>query len=417
MPDALRWTALALVALATTLAAARLGAWLARVLRQPEVVGEIAFGLLAGPLLLWAGSSGLREALLGGGRLEVLDLVAHGGLVLFMVGVGHELKVGAVAPRARALVWTALGALVLPAAAGLLMAAWVRGQGPDLRGDAPDPAFTLTLAVALTVTAVPVLARILLERGRLRTPVARLALSAAALIDLVAWAVLALAITLAAGGSVQAVLGRTALLLGAGVAAAVFSRVLRHVPTHVGSRAIRTVLIGLAAIGLSVLARAWGVNEILLALVLGLALPADGREGPWTRAVEVVARGGRVLVPVFFFVTGIGVFAAGVSGVPWAATGIATGLAVLGKVGGTYLGARLGGCPPKAAVELGVLLNTRGLTELVVLQAAYTAGIIPPALYLALVLMTLVTTAMTGPLHNGLTRRESAPRTAETTKA
>ncbi|OLR91895.1 cation:proton antiporter [Actinokineospora bangkokensis] len=406
MPDALRWAAFALLALVVVLAAARLGAWLARLVGQPEVVGEIALGLAAGPLLLWVGGAGLREALFGDGRLDALSVVSHSGLGLFMVGVGHELKSGTAAPRARVLVGAVVGTLVLPAALGVAMAVWLLGQGPALRGTAPATAYVLVLAISLTVTAVPVLARILVERDLMRTRTARLALSAAALVDLVAWAALALAIAVAGGGTPAAVLGRIGVLVGIGLLAAVLAVLLRKVPAGRAHLAL-SVLIGLSAVGLSLVAKTFGVNEILLALALGLAIPHDGPDGGWTAAVAPVARVGRVLVPVFFFVTGIGVFTARIDGVPWVATGVAVALAVLGKVGGTYLGARLGGSPHPEALELGILLNTRGLTELVVLQAAFAAGILPPALYLALILMTLVTTAMTGPLHARLVRAET----------
>ncbi|EWC63669.1 Na(+)/H(+) antiporter [Actinokineospora spheciospongiae] len=414
MLDSLRWLGLLLGALVVTLAVAKLGGLLARAVRQPSVVGEIVLGLLTGPFLLWVGGEGVRTALLGEGRLDALNTVAHAGLVLFLVGVGHELKVGAGIPRARSLVWTATGAMLLPAAAGLLMALWVGGQGTDLRGSAPTTSFVLVMLVALTVTAVPVLARILDESGRMDTPAARLALSAAAFIDLVAWAVLAVAITGATGeGDLLSVLGRLGMLVGVVLVITSLGRLLRIGRVRAAAaahRRVTIVLIGLAALGVALLAKALGINEIILALAVGLALPVDGERGTWTPVAETVARGGRELVPVFFFVTGVGVFAAEVGSIPWAAIGVALVLAVVGKVGGSYLGARLGGSTRGESLELGVLLNTRGLTELVVLQAAFTAGIITPALYLALVVMTLVTTAMTGPLHKRLTREPAEMR-------
>ncbi|MCP2168571.1 cation:proton antiporter [Goodfellowiella coeruleoviolacea] len=409
MLDTLRWLGVALAALAATLAVAKIGEVAARALGQPGVVGEIVLGLLTGPFLLWVGGTGASAAVLGEGRLDALTTLSHAGLVLFLVGVGHELKAGAATPRARPLVWTAVGALVLPAAAGLLMAAWVGGQGPELRGSAPSLAFGLVMLVALTVTAVPVLARILVERNRMHTAAARLSLGSAALIDLVAWALLAVAIASASSsGSVLSVLGRLAVLTAVVLLTVLVGRLLRLAPARAWARRhrpIAIVLIGLAALGLAVLARAFGLNEILLALAVGLALPADGPDGAWTPVAETVARGGRLLVPVFFFVTGIGVFAPGVGAMPWAAAGVAVLLAIVGKMGGALIGARLGGRTTREGLELGILLNTRGLTELVVLQAAFAARIITPALYLALVVMTMVTTAMTGPLHSWLTTR------------
>ena len=136
----------------------------------------------------------------------------------------------------------------------------------------------------------------------------------------------------------------------------------------------------------------------------GLAIPAGG----WDAVVRRVTRAGRLLVPVFFVVTGITVFAGQFGSTPWFAIVLATALGIVGKVGGGYLGARIGGAPASDAVRVGVLVNTRGLTELVVLQAGYGAGILTAPVFLALVVMALVTTAMTGPSYGLLERRASS---------
>lgn len=398
-----RWLALGLGALALTLAIAKLGDVVARLAGQPGVVGEIAFGLLAGPLLVWWGGDGVRSLLFGEGRLDALSLLAHAGLVLYLVGVGHELKRGAHAPRAKPLVWTTLGTLVVPALTGLVMALWVSGQDSSLRGNASTGSFVLVMVVALTVTAVPVLARILAEKGKLEGRVPRLALGSASLVDVVAWILLVIAVS---SGSLP-----NRLLVLAGVVAVVLlaRRGLRAEPVRRAAAArpwVTTVLSAAVALGVAALAKSMGVNEVVLAIAIGLALPADA---VWSPVAERVSLAGRRLVPVFFFVTGLGVFAAQLTGVPWTAIAIALVLAVVGKIGGSYAGARLGGCSHRDALELGVLLNTRGLTELVALQAAFAAKLLTPALYLAMVVMTLVTTAMTGPLQKLLDRRAPVP--------
>ncbi|MGW7418445.1 cation:proton antiporter, partial [Streptomyces sp. NPDC054863] len=165
-----------------------------------------------------------------------------------------------------------------------------------------------------------------------------------------------------------------------------------------------------ALLGAAGLAGSWafqeqGVTEIFGALLVGLAIPPDG----WHDVVRVVTRIGRLLVPVFFVVTGLTVFGGQFGATPWFAIVLATALGIVGKVGGGFLGARLGGASVLDAARLGVLVNTRGLTELVVLQAGYSAGILTAPVFLALVVMALVTTAMTGPCY-GLLERSAARR-------
>jgi len=299
-------------------------------------------------------------------------------------------------------VWTALGTLVVPAMTGLAMALWVSGQDATLRGDAPTASFVLVMIVTMTVTAVPVLARILAENGRLDRRVSRLALGAASVVDVVAWILLVIAIS---SGSL---LDRL-LVLAAVIAVVLLARLglrAKQVQRAAARPVVTTVIAAGLALGLAALAKNMGVNEVVLAIAIGLALPADA---VWSPVAERVSLAGRRLVPVFFFVTGLGVFAAQLTGVPWTAIAIVLVLAIIGKIGGSYLGARLGGCSHRDALELGVLLNTRGLTELVALQAAFAAKLLTPALYLVMVVMTLVTTAMTGPLQKLMDRRAPVP--------
>ena len=140
-----------------------------------------------------------------------------------------------------------------------------------------------------------------------------------------------------------------------------------------------------------------GLTAIFGAVLVGLAIPA-GKDGPWTATAASVAKAGRALVPVFFVVTGITVLTSAFAAASWALIVIATTLGALGKLGGGYLGARRGGQSRRTSARVGVLMNTRGLTELIVLKVGYSAGILSAPLFLALVVMALTTTAMTGPL-------------------
>ena len=388
----------ALLVAAAIAATALLGRRIARLLNQPEVVVEIALCLALGVALTtvvgWGGPGSLGW--------QILSRIGHVGLALFLVGAAHEMREGIGRRSLRAAAWLSAGATLVPLAAGACLALWVIGTGdPLLRGGAPTAAFVLMLAISLTVTAVPVLAGILRDRGIQHTEDGRLALMSAAGIDAVVAVLLAVAIGVTKGGAGLA----TILAVFAGGAAALLVRRLASAgPAEaLAGRYRRTVLVvvavaaGVAAYGTQRL----GVTEVFGAVLVGLALPARSRDGgpsPWTWAADLLSRVGRNLLPVLFVITGTVVAAGPERGFSWQATLTATALAIVAKLGGAYAGARTGGRSAASGLRLAALMNPRGLTEIVVLQAGFSAGILSPALYLALLVMALVTTGLSGPL-------------------
>jgi Kef-type K+ transport system membrane component KefB len=394
-------------ALLGVLVIAWVGRVLARRLGQPEVIGEIVVGLLAGPVVIWiAGRAGF-DVLLPADVRAVLGQLATGALVLFVAGQSHRLRVNPERIPRRATVWVAAGSFLPPLLAGAGLAGWVLLTGDQsARGAAPVAAFVLMIAVGMAVTAVPVLARILAERGLTDTTAGRLALLSAIVIDTAAWLLLSVAIGLRAG-DLGGFLRSTGVLACGVLAALALRAVLRTRAVHeLCARRPWIAAAGLAIVALAVgmgMQRA-GLTAIFGAAVVGLAIPVE-RGGPWHRVVRLVTRVGLLGVPVFFVVTGITVFTASRPGAPWPLIVLATGLGMAGKLGGGYLGARLGGQPRAAALRVAALVNTRGLTELVVLQVGYSAGILTTAMFLALLVMALTTTSMTGPLLRLIDRR------------
>ncbi len=391
------------VAVAAILVLAAAAGRLATVLFQPRVVGEIVAGVFLAPALLWLGGPGLVDATLPDDVLHGAEFVGRAGLVLFVVAIVHEARSGWSRDRGRQVGLTAAWAFLPAALTGALLAVWLHLDGdPALRGEAPTPAFVLLMAVALSVTAVPVLARILRDRGILGTPVGWLAMAAAIAIDAAAWLLLALAIGLSKGD-----IGHALVLMGILVAccAAAFlvSRVLRAAPiTGAVGRLPRTA-IGVVAVGAfaaATLLKDLGLTDLFGAVLVGLALPAREPSGAWDHATEKIRGFGVRLVPVFFVVTGANIFVHEVEAAPWTLIAATVCLAVLGKVGGGLLGGLAAGLGPEKGLRLGILMNTRGLTELVILHAGYSAGILSPTLYLALIVMAVVTTSMTGPLYS-----------------
>jgi Kef-type K+ transport system membrane component KefB len=397
------------LALAAGLLVAAAGGRLARAARQPDVIGEIAGGLLAGPLLVALVGARRFHQLLPAEVLGQLKLVAEVGLVLFLVGLAHGLRRGDTRGLRRSMGWVALGSSVLPLLAGALLAGWVLlVDDPAVRGAAPVPALVLMLAVALTVTAVPVLARVLADRGKLDSAAGRLALSAAIATDAGCWLLLAVAISLRSGRPGGFLLS-LAVLAGGGCVALLLRFLLRtKAVERLAMRTPRWTAVALGAVGLATALgiERLGMTAVFGAVLVGLAVPTHENES-WAPVVASVGGLGRRLVPAFFVVTGITLFTGSFATSPWPLIVVTVVLGAAGKLGGGYLGARLGGQDTPVALRVGALMNTRGLTELIVLQAGYAAGILTGPLYLALVVMALVTTASTGPLLSLLDRHQT----------
>ncbi|GAB3462328.1 cation:proton antiporter [Actinophytocola sediminis] len=398
------------VTFALVLVIALLGRWVARVLRQPEVIGEIALGLLIGPVLVAVVGADAFGRLVPGDVLAVLKFLAQIGLVLFLVGLTHRMRRAPAGSARGAVGWVTFGGSVPSFLLGALFGVWVLlTQDGGVRGSAPAPAFLVFVAVALAVSAVPVLARILADRKMVDSPVGWLALASAGIIDTAGWLLLTVAVGLSTGS--LAGLVRTLLVLaGTVVVALVIRRVLR-LPAAARSCA-RWPRWSATVLGAVALAGAFGVEHLGLsvifgALLVGLAIPAE-EDTRWGEVVATVSRAGRTLVPAFFVVTGITVLTKAFTAVPWTVVLLVTVLGMLGKVGGGYLGARLAGESRPVATRVGVLLNTRGLTELIVLEIGYHAHILSGPLYLAFVVMALSTTALTGPLLTLLDRLSAA---------
>ena len=416
------------VVVAVVLLIGWLGRMLARFLRQPTVMGELAAGLAAVPILLAATNRSVLNDLLPAKVVSNLGIIGNAGLALFLVGVAHELRGSLIGTRFSSLSWVTVGALVPPLASGVVVAGWLIAENdPALRGNAPVAAFIMVLAVSLAITAVPVLARILSARKLTTSLPGRLSLSAAAIVDAIAWPLLAVAIGLAGGKLSNAGVALLTLLAGAVISVGV-RQVLR---TEVAGRfahrypAVIAVLIGAAAIASAMLVTSLGLSSVFGAFLVGLAvpgnippakatdLPAVERPGGWALSVRWVTVLGLAFVPVFFVETGLEVFAKPFPSIPWVAIAVVIVLGMAGKLGGGYAGARLGGYSKITSARVGALLNTRGLTEIVALQAGFHAGILTAPMFLVCLVMALVTTSATGPLMNwtNRTQRRAIPAT------
>ncbi|MBV6862638.1 cation:proton antiporter [Xanthomonas euvesicatoria] len=404
-------TTLLLVQLAVILGAARLCGALLQRIGQPPVIGEMAAGLLLGPIAFGAWLPDLHMALFAARSLPPLSGLATMGVVLFMFVVGVELRAPeGTKAQVRASILVGVSGIVLPLLLGLAAAPWLFPRFAP-QGVSFWP-FALFIAAAMSVTAFPVLARILKDRNMTRTPAGRLALGAAVIDDATVWIFLAIVLTLtgnnAHGGVAFTAIGALVLIAAVfGVLKPAYARVLRphaHDGRYAPS-ALVWVLIGLLAC--AALAEWIGLHAIFGAFLFGVCLPRDDR------LLEHLA--GRIeplaitlLMPVLFAVAGqatsLGAFAgAGLSGIV-----LVIGVAVGGKLLGCTLGARLSGHHWRDSLTVGSLMNARGLMELVVIKIGLDSGVIGPDLFTLLFGMTLVTTVMASPMVAWFQRKRHA---------
>lgn len=376
-------------------AATRAAGGLAARLRQPRVVGEIAAGLLLGPSLLGRLAPELSAWLFAPSTLPVLFAVSQVGLLLFMFLVGWHLDLGLLRNAGRTAIVTSPVSIVVPLALGVAVAGAIR---PRFAPGVPPQVFALFMGVALSVTAFPVLARILEERQMAGTRLGVTAIACAAVDDVSAWCLLAGLTAYARAASGGASFLRTVLLLAGfcAVALTLLPRLLRRVQGR--SRPVFLAVALASLLSGAALTQAIGVHALFGAFLAGVAMP---RGTGTTPAVPASLEGliSVVLLPLFFASTGLRADLGWLRGAAaWAAFGLILLAAVGGKVGGSLLAARATGMSWRDAAALGVLLNTRGLVELVILGAGLELGALTPAVYSMMVLMALVTTAMTTPV-------------------
>ncbi|SCF35227.1 Kef-type K+ transport system, membrane component KefB [Micromonospora matsumotoense] len=393
-------TAVFLLAAAMVFVTARAAGAFAVRLGQPQVIGEICAGILLGPSALGAVAPDLAAWIFPAPVVIGLDGLAQVGLVLFMFGVGQELAaVRGAASEARGAALVALASFLVPFAAGLLLATWLFPQHAG--GPVGSTAFALFVGCALGVTAFPVLARILSDLHLTSSRTGRLSLYAAGMGDGVCWAVLTVALALAQGHSAAANWRTLLLLVLAAVILGPVRIALRRLldGRFAGSPGTVLTLCIAGTAASAALTAALGVHQLIGAFLFGLAWPAAGGGRAGSRPTASVASLATLLLPFFFLGFGLSLDLRKLAfdRENLVLLAVLLVVATVSKVAGAGLAGHWSGLPRTEALGLGVLMNTRGLTELVVLGVGHQAGVIDARLFAALVLVTLVTTATTGP--------------------
>jgi Kef-type K+ transport system membrane component KefB len=381
--------------LAIIILLARLLGAAAKRLGQPPVLGEIVAGILLGPTLF---DGKIAATLFPATLRPSLSALANLGVVIFMFAVGYQLNLRLFRGHERVAASVSACSVVLPLSLGTGLGAWLANRY-HVHDVLP---FALFVGTAMAVTAFPVLARILTDRGMQHTRIGGIALASAAMDDVLAWSLLIVVVAIAGAGGQQ-----LRLLLAPVYAAVMFGVVRPLLPRLVdvyqrrGGLTPSVFVAVLAGLLLSAYATDWmGVKYIFGAFLFGVVMPRDGVAadlraeilGPLEQ-VSVL-----VLLPVFFVVSGLSVdlSSVGLSGLVELCLILL--VAIAGKFGGAFAGARIAGVGGRRAGVLATLMNTRGLTGIVVLTVGLQLHILNAALYALMIVMAIVTTAMAGPL-------------------
>ena len=405
------------LAIAVTLGAARLAARVASRLGQPPVVGEIIAGLLLGQTLLGAFPGDPSRLLFPHQVAAVLSDIAQVGVALYVLVVGLHLNLPNIPRSGRALLSVSLSSLLVPFSLGALLGAQLYGSHGTVAGKLVSPlAFTMFIGTAMATTAFPVLARILTDTGLTRTRIGTLAIGSAAIIDALGWVMLAGALAATRAGGLEDLwilaaegIAFVAILLL--VVRPLLGRLIAHQSSseHLSPLLLATVLA--ATLACAAATNAIGLDAAVGAVLLGVLVPRDPNPALVRRLADTIGpKVASLLLPFFFLLPGLKVNLRTIGSGDLGELALILAVACLGKIASSAVATRAIGFPWRDAALMGALMNTRGLIELVILNAGFSAHVLDSSLYGMLVVMALTTTMMTGPLVNRL--RRPSPVTA-----
>lgn len=392
--------ALLLLQIITIILVARCFGYLCRKIGQPSVIGEIIAGIVLGPSLLGAWFPEFSSILFPASSLGNLGVMSQIGLILFMFVVGMELDLGVLKNRAHEAVLVSHASIVFPFTLGVALAYFI------YQDTAPDQvnfiSYALFIGISMSITAFPVLARIVQERGLSKTKLGALTITCAAADDITAWCILAAVIAIVKAGSLTSAI--YTILFSIAYVLLMLNLVrpfLRRIgDLYATKESLSKPIVGIFFITL--LISAWsteviGIHALFGAFMAGVIMPPNVNfRNIFIEKVEDLAL--VLLLPLFFVFTGLRT-QIGLLNEPglWGLCAIFIAVAVIGKFAGSAIAARFVGQSWKGSLTIGALMNTRGLMELVALNIGYDLGVLSPEVFAMLVLMALITTFMTGP--------------------
>lgn len=407
--------AILLIQIVTIILVARMFGWVFKKIGQPTVIGEIIAGIVLGPSLFGMYFPDFSATLFPPDSFGNLKILSQFGLIMFMFVVGMELDLKVLRNKAKDAVVISHASIIFPFALGLILAYFIYETFAP--ANVRFTSFGLFMGIALSITAFPVLARILQERGMNKTRLGSVVITCAAADDITAWCILAIVIAIVKAGTFVSALYT---ILAAIAYVALMIKVVRPFLKRVGDlHAVRENLSKsvVAIFFLTLLLSAFateviGIHALFGAFMAGAIMPENIKfRSIFIEKVEDVAL--VLLLPIFFVYTGLRT-EIGLLNDPylWKVTGVIILFAVVGKFVGSALAARFVGQNWKDSLIIGALMNTRGLMELVVLNIGYDLGVLTPQIFAMMVIMALATTMMTGPaldLINFIFRKKPEP--------
>jgi Kef-type K+ transport system membrane component KefB len=371
-----------------------------RWMKQPPVMGEMVAGIVLGPSVLGLIFPQAMSFLFPPASLETLRLLSQIGVVLFMFVVGMDLSIQHLRERGTSAVMISHASIIVPfllgAALSLFLYRDLASPGTSFQ------AFALFIGVAMSITAFPVLARILDDRKLSQTHLGAIAITCAAVDDVTAWCILALVIALVKATGVE--ISGITILLTLSFAGAMFflvrpqlARLIKDPDSQQHRRSLIPVMLAFL-LACALITETIGIHALFGAFLAGVVMPPSTEFRIFLKD-KLEAFGSYALLPLFFAFTGLRTQVGLLTDWhDWLMCGVIILVAIAGKLGGSMLMGRWTGMGWSQAFAIGVLMNTRGLVELVVLNIGYDLGILSGRIFAMMVLMALVTTFMTGPL-------------------
>lgn len=373
----------------------RLFGYLLQRINQPSVIGEIIAGIVLGPSLMGWAFPEVSHFLFSAESIKSLQFISQIGLVFFMFTIGMELDFKLLKGRATDAVVVSHASIIVPFFLGMLLSYFIYTDfAPAGVKFLP---FSLFMGIAMSITAFPVLARIIKERNLSGTPLGTLAITCAAADDVTAWCVLALVVAIAQAGTISSAVITISLsflfVLFMFFAVRPFLLRIRETKTERHSIVIAFLVLLLSAYCTEII----GIHALFGAFIAGIIMPdLGGLKHQLNEKIEDVSL--IVLMPVFFACTGLNTQIGLLNtGYMWIIFGFILLVAVLGKFVGSAAAAKWMGQSTKDSLSIGALMNTRGLMQLIVLNIGYSLGILTPEVFAMMILMALVTTLMTSP--------------------
>jgi K+:H+ antiporter len=380
---------------------ARLCGILVRYLGQPQVIGEILAGIFLGPSLLKIVAPEVHAFLFPQGSVQRLYFLSQVGILLFMFIVGLELDIKTLRSKARSAVVISQVSIIVPFILGIGLAFLLFAEyGPHDKGAL---AFALFMGIAMSITAFPVLARIIQEQGLTRTQLGTLAITCAAVDDVTAWCLLALVVGLVKSGTGEGAVWTIAFAILYTFFMLFIVRPVLNKRFGLSAKGAQPSSGLLAFAFITLLLSAWitemiGIHALFGAFLMGVVMPEQNefKEKLTARIQDVTTI---ILLPLFFAFTGLRMQIGLLDDVQsWLICALVLSVAILGKLGGATIAARFTGHSWRTSWILGALMNTRGLMELIVLNLGYDLRILSPKIFTMMVVMAVTTTMMAGPI-------------------